>query len=240
MAKKPARRKPAASRGALPVAGFSVDPLLVGGDREFAALFPPGLLTQAGVVPLRRFRDVGLVTVHSRTGKAGLERARKAVDLRLVHVPAIHDFGVELFLRYLDTGGANAPPLWVPEARRGYLDRLGDFRLPQSAPLIAALALTSPLAAACPMLVSVMGRMGHVLYLHGTAGLRTGVRFPASKLADVLARLRLEFGIDGRGSASEPWLEGRGRQERGLEDLEALLLPLEGAALVIEPRGSRR
>ena len=34
-------------------------------------------------------------------------------------------------------------------------------------------------------------------------------------LHDVLSRLRLEFGMDGKKSHAEPWLEGRGRQERG-------------------------
>jgi hypothetical protein len=224
----------------IPKVPFAVDPILVGADREFAGNFPPGLLVQCGVVPLRLFRDVGLVTVHSRVGPKGIERAQKAVDIRLVHVPAIHDYGVELFLRYMDSEDENGPPLWLPEARRSYLDRLGDFRAPQSAPLIASILLTSPLAAACPMLVCTMGEEGHVLYLHGTSGLKTGVKFPKAGLGDVLSRLKIEFGMDGKKSQSEPWLEGRGRQERGLEDLSALHLPLEGAAFVIEPKGARR
>ena len=45
--------------------------------------------------------------------------------------------------------------------------------------LVAAILLTSPLAATCPMLISTMGKEGHALYLHGTSGLKTGVRFPA-------------------------------------------------------------
>jgi hypothetical protein len=225
-------------KAAAPVAGvdFSADPLLVGGDRDFAALFPPGVLAQAGVIPLRRFRDVGLVCVHSRQGTAGLGKAQKAVDLRLVEVPAIHDFGVELFLRYMDKGAANAPPLWVPDGRRGYLERLGDFRTPRPATLMAALLLTSPLAATCPLLVGVMGKTGHALYLHGTAGLKSGLQFPAARLKELLERLKLDFDLDGGGA----WQEGRGRAERGLEGFEALHLPLEGPAFVVEPRGNRR
>jgi hypothetical protein len=46
--------------------------------------------------------------------------------------------------------------------------------------------------------------------------------------------------MDGKKSQAEPWLEGRGRQERGLEDLTGLHLPLEGAAFVIEPKSARR
>lgn len=223
-----------------PVVDFAVDPLLVGADREFAGRFAPGLLVQCGVVPLRLFRDVGLVVAHTKVGHKGLERAQKATDIRLVSVPPIHDFGVELFLRTMDSGDENGPPLWIAESRRGYLERMGDFRKPESAPLIAALLLTSPLAATCPMLVSTMGGEGHALYLHGTSGLKTGVRFPAALLGDVMARLRLEFGMDGKKSHAEPWLEGRGRQERGLEDLTGLLLPLEGGAFVVEPKGGMR
>jgi hypothetical protein len=224
----------------MPVADFAVDPLLVGADREFAGKFPPGLLGQCGVIPLRLFRDVGLVVARSRGGVKGLERAQKATDIRLVSVPPIHDFGVDLFLRSMDSGDENGPPLWLPESRRGYLERMGDFRRPESAPLIAAVLLTSPLAATCPMLISTMGGEGHALYLHGTSGLKTGVRFPAGRLEDVLARLRLEFGMDGKKSHAEPWMEGRGRQERGLEDLTGLQLPLEGSAFVIEPKGGMR
>jgi hypothetical protein len=223
-----------------PVADFSVDPLLVGADREFAGKFPPGLLVECGVVPLRLFRDVGLVVAHTRVGEKGLERAQKATDIRLVSVPPIHDYGIELFLRSMDSGDEGGPPLWIPESRRGYLERMGDFRKPEAAPLIAAVLLTSPLAATCPMLVSTMGGEGHALYLHGTSGLKTGVRFPAARLAEVVSRLRLEFGMDGKKSHAEPWMEGRGRQERGLEDLTGLHLPLEGGAFVVEPKGGMR
>src|SRR5436190_6321737 len=238
---KPAKTKSARrARKGTPVAGFAVDPLLVGADREFAGNFPPGLLVQCGVVPLRLFRDVGLVVAHTRVGGKGLERAQKDTPIRLVSVPPIHDYGVELFLRTMDSGDENGPPLWLPEARRGYLTRMGDFRKPEAGPLIAAILLTSPLAATCPMLVSTMGDEGHALYLHGTSGLKTGVRFPPELLRDVLSRLRIEFGMDGKKSQAEPWLEGRGRQERGLADLTGLHLPLEGAAFVVEPKGARR
>jgi len=224
----------------IPLAEFAVDPLLVGADREFAGRFPPGLLVQCGVVPLRLFHDVGLVVARTRVGGKGIERAQKATDIRLVSVPPIHDYGVDLFLRTMDSGDENGPPLWIPESRRSYLERMGDFRKPEAAPLIAALLLTSPLAASCPMLVSTMGGEGYALYLHGTSGLKTGIRFPAPRLEEVLARLRLEFGMDGKRSHAEPWLEGRGRQERGLEDLTGLHLPLEGGAFVVEPKGGMR
>lgn len=235
-----AKKAPKARPG-VPTAEFAVDPLLVGADREFAGRFPPGLLSQCGLIPLRLYRDVGLVVPHSRTTRASsLERAQKAADVRLVAVPAIHDFGVELFLRYMDSGDESAPPLWIPESRRAYLNRLGDFRAPKPALLIASIILTSPLAATCPTIACQMGREGYVLYLHGTSGLKSGVRFPKSRLGEVLARLKLEFGMDGKKTGRDLWTEGRGREERGLEDLTALHLPLEGEAFVIEPRGTRR
>jgi hypothetical protein len=230
-----------ASKAGIPSAEFSVDPLLVGADREFAGRFPPGLLSQCGLVPLRLYRDVGLVVPHSRatTGKA-FDRAQKAAGVRLVSVPAIHDFGVELFLRYMESGDENAPPLWIPESRRAYLNRLGDFRAPKPALLIASIILTSPLAATCPTMACLLGGEGHVLYLHGTSGLKSGIRFPRARVEELLARLKLEFGMDGRPAAGDRWVEGRGLEDRGLEDLTALHLPLEGDAFVIEPRGTRR
>ena len=97
------------------------------------------------------------------------------------------------------------------------------------------------MASTCPILVCAMGGAGHVLYLHGTSGLKAGVRFPAAKLDAVLERLKLEFGMDGKKPVREAWVEGRGRGERGLDDLTALLLPpLSGSAFVVEPRGTRR
>jgi hypothetical protein len=237
---KAGKSKGARRTKGIPVVDFAVDPLLVGADREFAGKFPPGLLVECGVIPLRLFRDVGLVVAHTRVGEKGLERAQRATEFRLVSVPPIHDYGVDLFLRTMDSGDENGPPLWIPESRRGYLERMGDFRKPEAGPLIAALLLTSPLAATCPMLVSTMGGEGHALYLHGTSGLKTGVRFPAERLNEVLSRLRLEFGMDGKKSHAEPWMEGRGRQERGLEDLTGLHLPLEGGAFVVEPKGGMR
>ncbi len=239
MAKKKAASR---ARGAIPRAAFAVDPLLVGADREFAGNFPAGLLAECGVVPLRLFRDVGLVCPRSGpSGRKGLERLRKSARVRLVEVPAIHDYAVDLFLRYMEAGDESGPPLWLAESRRGYLTRLGDFRTPPSGPLAASVLLTSPLASTCPVLICPMAGEGHALYLHGTAGLKEGLRFPASLLEGVLARLRIEFGMDGKRSPREPWTEGRGREERGLEDLTGLLLPpLEGGAFVIEPRGIRR
>jgi hypothetical protein len=238
-----ARKKAAAgAKGGIPLAEFAVDPLLVGADREFAGNFPAGLLSECGVVPLRLFRDVGLVCPRSgAAGRKGLDRLRKAARVRLVEVPAIHDYAVDLFLRYMESGDESGPPLWLNESRRAYLTRMGDFRSPQAGPLVASVVLTSPLASACPLLVCPMGGEGHVLYLHGTAGLKDGVRFPASQLAGVLARLRIEFGMDGKKSPRDPWVEGRGREERGLEDLTGMLLPpLQGEVFVIEPRGPRR
>jgi hypothetical protein len=237
---KAGKSKGGARAKGIPLVDFAVDPLLVGADREFAGMFAPGLLVQCGVVPLRLFRDVGLVVAHSKVGQKGLERAQKATAIRLVSVPPIHDYGIELFLRTMDSGDENGPPLWLPESRRGYLTRMGDFRKPESGPLIAAVLLTSPLAATCPMLISAMGGEGHALYLHGTSGLKTGVRFPLARLGEVLSRLRIEFGMDGAKAHGEPWLEGRGRQERGLEDLTGLQLPLEGPTFVIEPKGGMR
>src|SRR4030095_3991006 len=102
----------------IPVADFAVDPLLVGADREFAGNFPPGLLVQCGVVPLRLFRDGGVVVAHTRVGAKGLERAQKATSLRLVSVPPIHDYGVELFLRTMDSGDEERPPPRIPATRR--------------------------------------------------------------------------------------------------------------------------
>src|SRR6185295_8522514 len=122
----------------------------------------------------------------------GIERAQMATPLRLVSVAPIHDYGVELFLRTMDSGDENGPPLWIPESRRGYLTRRGDFRKPEVGPLIRAILLTSPLAATCPMLISTMGKEGHALYLNGTSGLKTGVRFPSARLPEVLSRLQFE------------------------------------------------
>lgn len=231
MAKKKAAP---ARRGGVVRADFAVDPLLVGADREFAGRFPPGLLSRCGVVPLRLYHDVGLVVPHSR---AGLEEVRKAAGVRLVEVPAIHDYGVELFLRSMEAGNEDAPPLWIPESRRAYLNRLGGFRAPKPGLLIPSILLSSPLASTCPILACSTGDEAHVIYLHGTSGLKAGVRFPKALLGDVLDRLRLEFGMDGR---KGPWVEGRGRGERGLEDLMALHLPDAGEAFVIEPKGARR
>jgi hypothetical protein len=238
----PRLRKPKRAGAAVPAADFAVDPLLVGADRELAGMFPAGLLEACGVVPLRRYHDLGLVCARaSAAGRQGLERLRKQSPLRLLEIPAIHDFGVDLCLRSLEAHDDPDPPLWVPESRRAYLTRLGDFRSPPAATLVASLVLTSPLAATRPILVCAAGGKGHALYLHGTAGLKVGVRFPARRLGEILDRLRIEFAMDGGPAGAEPWVEGRGRSERGLDDLSALLLgPLDGSAFVIEPRGRGR
>lgn len=222
-------------------AEFSVDPLLVGADREFTESFPPGLPVECGVVPLRRFHEVGLVVPRSGpAGQKGLQRMQKASKVRLWAVPPIHDYGVDLFLRYLDKGTEEGPPLWLPETRRPYLSRQGEFTSPKTAPLIVSILLTSPLASSCPVLVCPAGGEGHVLYLHG-AGLKVGARFPGKWFETVLGRLRIEFGMEGKKESPEPWMEGRGLRQRGLDDLNGLLLPPLGLpSFVIEPKSPRR
>lgn len=241
MAKGAGTKRGPRPRDGVVVAEFAVDPLLVGADREFVESFPVKLLAECGVLPLRRYHGVGLVVSREGlAGRKGLERLQKAADLRLVAVPAIHDYGLDLFLRYLETGYEDSPPLWLPESRRLYLTRQGEFTKPQPAPLVVSIVLTSPLASACPVLVCTMGEEGHVLYLHGT-GLKVGAKFPAKWFENVLARLKIEFGLDGKKNPREPWIEGRGLAQRGLSDLTALLLPpFGGPSFVIEPKNSSR
>ncbi len=223
------------------MAEFSVDPLPVGADRESVGSFPVGLPVDCGVVPLRRYHEVGLVVPRSGpAGQKGLQRMQKASKVRLVAVPPIHDYGVDLFLRYLDKGTEEGPPLWLPEARRPYLTRQGEFTSPKTAPLIVSIILTSPLASNCPVLICPTGSGGHVLYLHG-GGLKVGARFPMRWFDAVLGRLRIEFGMEGKKESSEPWIEGRGLRQRGLDDLNGLLLPPLGMpSFVIEPKSPRR
>jgi hypothetical protein len=232
-----------ASRSPIPIGAveFSVDPLLVGADREFVESFPPGLPAECGVVPLRRYHEVGLVVPRSGpAGQKGLQKLQKASRVRLVAVPPIHDYGVDLFLRYLDKGTEEGPPLWLPESRRAYLSRQGEFTSPKTGPLIASIILTSPLVSSCPVLVCCTGGQGYVLYLHGT-GLKVGARFPAKWFDSVLGRLRIEFGLEGKKEPVEPWMEGRGLGPRGLDDLNGLLLPpLDLPSFVIEPKSARR
>ena len=236
-------RRGRASRSGIqiPKAEFSVDPLLVGVDREFVESFPEGLPVECGVVPLRRYHEVGLVV--PRTGSAGqkgLQRMQRASKARLVAVTPVHDYGVDLFLRYLEKGTEEGPPLWLPETRRSYLTRQGEFTSPKTAPLIVSIILTSPLASSCPVFVCPTGSEGHVLYLHGT-GLKVGARFPVKWFEAVLGRLRIEFGMEGKKESAEPWMEGRGLRQRGLDDLSGLLLPPLGLpSFVIEPKGARR
>lgn len=236
------RAAKAKAKGSVGVVDFAVDPLLVGADQGFVESFPAKLLADCGALPLRRYHGVGLVVTRSGpSGAQGLERLQRESDVRLVAVPAIHDYGVDLFLRYLETGPAQEnPPLWLPESRRLYLTRQGEFTKPQPAPLVVSIVLTSPLASACPILVCPMGSEGHVLYLQGT-GLKVGAKFPLKWFDAVLARLKIEFGLDGKKSPKEPWLEGRGLEQRGLSDLTALVLPpLDGPSFVIEPKNTGR
>lgn len=241
MARSGRRRRASKSSPAILVADFAVDPLLVGADREFVESFPPGLPVECGVVPLRRYHGVGLVVTRpGPEGRKGLQRMQKASRTRLVEVRPIHEYGVDLFLRYLEKGTEEGPPLWVPEARRSYLSRQGEFTTPKTAPLIVSILLSSPLASSCPILVCSVGKEGHVLYLHGT-GLKVGARFPARWFEGVIGRLRIEFGMEGRRESPEPWIEGWGLRPRGLDDLSGLLLPpMKAPSFVIEPRGTRR
>ncbi len=234
-------RRASGAKAGITTAEFAVDPLLVGADREFVESFPPKLPVECGVVPLRRFHEVGLVVPRSGpASRKGLLRLQKASKVRLVAVPPIHDYGVDLFLRYLEKGTDEGPPLWLPESRRPYLSRQGEFTSPKTAPLIVSIVLTSPLASSCPILVCPTGSEGHVLYLHGS-GLKAGARFPVKWFGAVLSRLRIEFGMEGRKEDTEPWIEGRGLRQRGLDDLNGLLLPPLGMpSFVIEPKGSRR
>jgi hypothetical protein len=126
----------------------------------------------------------------------------------------------------------------MPDERRSYLRRLGEmasFRgRAHPVALLTSLVLTSPLNHQCPILVVRSGDVGQVLFLGGAGGLRTAVRFPGEWHADLLERLKLEFGLNGQAS------EGRGDRERGLDDLTALVLPPLGAeTLILEPRGPR-
>ncbi len=241
MGKTAPRKRAPSSRAQVPTAEFSVDPLLVGADRGFVESFPRGLPMECGVVPLRRYHGVGLVVPRSgAAGQKGFLKLQKASRVRLVAVPPIHDYGVDLFLRYLDKGTEEGPVLWLPESRRPYLSRQGEFTSPKTAPLIVSIILTSPLASSCPILVCSAGGEGHVLYLHGT-GLTVGARFPVKWFEAVLGRLRIEFGMEEGKKISEPWIEGRGLRQRGLDDLNGLLLPPLGThSFVIQPKSFRR
>ena len=108
----------------------ALDPLLVGADREFLDGFPKELIRETGILPIRRYRGAGLVV--SKPGPSAarnLQKLQKVSDVRLASVPAIHDYGVDLFTRYWEAGGDgdSIPPLWLPPERGAYLHRLGDM-----------------------------------------------------------------------------------------------------------------
>ena len=158
-------------------------------------------------------------------------------------VSALHDYGIDLFLRYWE--GADhrtAPPLWIPETRRSYVNRLNDTLSVsgkvQPVPVITSLLLSSPLASRAPVLVAGISRQGHAMFLHGMAGLKLGIRFSYKWLKPVLQRLNSEFDMEeGIGHL----VEGKGRGEKGLDDLSGLSLPpLKSPSFVIEPRLRRR
>lgn len=217
-----------------------LDPLLVGADREFLDTFPKEIIREAGALPIRRYRGAGFAVAKAGTvGEKGLKLLQKECDIRLTAVPAMHDYGVDLFVRYWEGGGDHEtlPPLWVPSERRAYLHRLGDMlsggRLQPGAAL-ATVILTSPLASKCPLLVAQVGNEGLVYYFHGAAGLKVGARFPAKWLATVVDRLRLEFEME---TTSDLVVEGRGKEQRGLNDLAGFLIPpLKAPSFIIEPR----
>ena len=82
--------------------------------------------------------------------------------------------------------------------------------------------------------------MAPVRMLHGMGGLKVGIRFPGAWHADVVRRLREEFRLDGAASGDGHLLEGRGPEDRGLQDLTATILPpLASESVLIEPRSRR-
>lgn len=225
------------------LADCAVDPLLVGADREFLDGFPRKLIQETGCLPIRRYRGAGLV-VPPPGGSAdkAVRLLQQASDTRLVPIGAIHKYGIDLFLRYWEGGdGQTVPPIWVPEARRPFVHRLGDVvagtgRI-QPPAILASLLLSSPLASLSPVLVASVGKEAHAIFLHGTAGLKLGARFPAKWLKPVLDRLRAEFEME---EVADHVTEGRGKAERGLDDLTGLLLPpLRSRSFIIEPRVRR-
>lgn len=232
--------KPAATVATL--AECAVDPLLIGADRDFLDSFPKKQIQDTGCLPIRRFRSVGLVVPPPGDGQKGLQKLQRVSDLRLISVPAIHEYGIDLFLRYWEGGDGQAvPPIWVPPTRRSYVNRLGDVLSVsgkiQPAATIASLLLTSPLAALSPVLLAQVGREAHAIFLHGTAGLKLGARFPAAWLKPVVDRLCSEFEME---EVADHVTEGKGKPERGLDDLTALLLPpLKSRSFIIEPRVRR-
>ncbi len=232
-------RKKAASNGTI-LRDFKLDPLLLGADRSFVESFPKQALLATGAVPLRRYGGLGLVVVRNEAdARDTLSRLQRDTETRLLGALPLNEYGVELFLRYWESSKrAPVPRIWMHEERRPYLRRLGEMASIRGrahpVSLLSSLILTSPLNNECPILVVKSGDVGQVLFLGGAGGLRTAIRFPAAWHTDLLERLKLEFGLNGRTQ------EGRGDRERGLDDLTALALPpLDGDTLIIEPRGPR-
>ena len=232
-------RKKAASSAV--IRDLKVDPLLVGADRTFLETFPRQAVLDSGALPLRRYGGLGLVVVRSeRDADESLARLQKVSDVRLMAALPLNEYGVELFLRYWDSAkkAAPVPLIWMPEGRRAYLKRLGELASIRGrahpVAFLTSLLLTSPLNNQCPIMVMRVGNDGQVLFLGGAGGLRMGLRFPGAWHADFVARLKLEFGMNGQET------EGRGGEERGLNDLTALVLPpLATETLILEPRGRR-
>lgn len=220
---------------------LKLDPLLMGADRAFVETFPRKVLTDAGALPLRRYGGFGLIVTRTETdAKPALGRLQRETDVKLIAVPALNEYGVELFLRYWESGkpAQTTPPIWMPEERRAYLKRLGELASIRGRAhpvgLVTSLILTSPLNNVCPIVVARTDGDAQVLVLGGAGGLRVGLKFPAAWYADVLSRMKLEFGMNGKTQ------EGRGTEDRGLNNLSAFVLPpLKAETLVLEPRGRR-
>lgn len=234
---------PRTSAKSLALSGCSVDPLLVGADREFLDGFPRKLIQSTGCLPIRRYRNIGLVIpAAGPKGLEGVSKLQAGSDVRLMAVSAIHEYAIDLFLRYWESGDHQAsPPIWVPASRRAFVLRLGDAvsvtGKVQPAAVVASLLLTSPLASLSPVLVAPVGKEGHAIFLHGTAGLKLGARFPVQWLKPILQRLRAEFEME---EVADHVTEGKGKSERGLDDLAGLLLPpLRAQSFIIEPRVRR-
>ena len=226
------------------LSGCAVDPLLVGADKEFLDGFPRKLIQESACLPLRKYRGAGLIVARNeKEAVRFLPKLQRSCDVRLMVVTALHDYGIDLFLRYWE--GADhrtAPPLWIPEARRSYVNRLSDTLSVsgkiQPVPVITSLLLSSPLASRAPVLVTGLGQQGHAMFLHGMAGLKLGVRFSSKWIKPVHQRLNDEFDME---AESADLVEGKGRREKGLDDLSGLSLPpLKSPSFIIEPRIRRR
>ena len=227
------------------LAGCHVDPLLVGADREFLDCFPRKLIQDTGVLPLRRYGGFGLVVV--RDDPSVVARLQRDSDIRLIGVPALNAFGIDLFLRYWSSAGTGngTPPLWVSDSRKGYLRKLGGLLSLRGqvnpAGLLASLIVTSPLNRHCPLMVLKVNGEGQAIYLHGMGGLKVGVRFPGAWHDRVIAHLRHEFRLGGVTSSDGHLVECRGPEDHGLNDVTATVIPpLAGETFLLEPRGHHR